>query len=266
MIVWLQLPDLPIHLYHKEVLISIGNLLGRTIKLDYHTLNQQRAKFARLAVEINLEKPLIPRVHLDGEWQKIEYENLPEVCFKCGKVGHSSTSCPKLRLVLQGERPTVAGILNSDSSAPAVTEPSADFGPWLIVSRKSRRNNRDQNRKGKEEMDVGKQSQGNGYKDGKNRSFKKESRDMNGRPHLPQLASQRATNYVKKIPTAGKNKEAPRKGKEKVISEEASSSKELLGPGPSFPSNSRLKPIRDSAGTSCSSPLVANGQPVPPPS
>ncbi|CAI0427373.1 unnamed protein product [Linum tenue] len=79
MIVWLQLPGLPIHLYHKEVLTSIGNLIGRTIKLDYHTLNQRRAKFARLAVEIDLGKPLIPRVHIDGEWQKVEYENLPEV-------------------------------------------------------------------------------------------------------------------------------------------------------------------------------------------
>ncbi|CAI0400101.1 unnamed protein product [Linum tenue] len=54
MIVWAQLPALKIHFYHREVLTTLGNLIGRTIKLDYHTLNQERAKFARIAVEVDL--------------------------------------------------------------------------------------------------------------------------------------------------------------------------------------------------------------------
>ncbi|CAL1381755.1 unnamed protein product [Linum trigynum] len=77
MIVWVQLPALKIHFYHREILTSLGNLIGRTIKLDYHTLTQQRAKFARLAVEVDLTKHLVPRIWLDDEWQKVEYENLP---------------------------------------------------------------------------------------------------------------------------------------------------------------------------------------------
>ncbi|CAI0421285.1 unnamed protein product [Linum tenue] len=76
MIVWVQLPALKIHFYHKEVLTTLGNLIGRTIKLDYHTLTQQRAKFARIAVEVDISRPLVPRIWLDDEWQKFEYENL----------------------------------------------------------------------------------------------------------------------------------------------------------------------------------------------
>ncbi|CAL1353807.1 unnamed protein product [Linum trigynum] len=233
MIVWLQLPGLPIHLYHKEVLTSIGNLIGRTIKLDYHTLNQQRAKFARLAVEIDLGKPLIPRVHIDGEWQKVEYENLLEVCFECGKVGHPSVSFPKVRLTPQTGALTVAGNLGVDSSdAMTVAEPSASFGPWMIVTKKSRRNNRDQNRKGKEESEEGKLNQGNGSRNGKNNLARKESGDSAGRPHHNPQYTQRTNISENKQMAVGKSKEEEKKGKEKVGLAGPPTSKGLLGPGP----------------------------------
>ncbi|CAL1401296.1 unnamed protein product [Linum trigynum] len=91
--VWVQLPALKVHFYHREVLTYLGNLIGRTIKLDNHTINRQRRKFARLAVEIDMSKPLVPRIFLDDQWQKVVYENLPMVCFECGKVGHNSDDC-----------------------------------------------------------------------------------------------------------------------------------------------------------------------------
>ncbi|CAI0418829.1 unnamed protein product [Linum tenue] len=112
MIVWVHLPELKIHFYHKEVLTTLGNLIGRTIKLDYHTLTQQRAKFARLAVEVDVSKPLVPRIWLDDDWQPVEYENLPVVCFECGKIGHSATTCPLLRSVSV----TVAADIVADGS------------------------------------------------------------------------------------------------------------------------------------------------------
>ncbi|CAL1377329.1 unnamed protein product [Linum trigynum] len=65
MIVWVRLPALKVHFYHHEALTSLGNLIGRTIKLNYHTINQQRRKFTRLAVEIDMTKPLVPRIFLD---------------------------------------------------------------------------------------------------------------------------------------------------------------------------------------------------------
>ncbi|CAI0418998.1 unnamed protein product [Linum tenue] len=138
MIVWVQLPAFPIHFYHKEVLFSLGNMIGRTIKLDYHTLHQQRARFARIAVEIDLSKPLITRVRLDGAWQYLEYENLPVCCFECGKVGHTKESCPNLRSPSPQRSIVVAG--GSPAPEPVTApEEKSGFGPWMLVTRKSRR-------------------------------------------------------------------------------------------------------------------------------
>ncbi|CAL1363578.1 unnamed protein product [Linum trigynum] len=143
MIIWVQLPAFPVHFYHKEVLFSLGNMIGRTIKLDYHTLHQQRARFARIAVEIDLAKPLVTRVRLDGAWQYLEYENLPVCCFECGKIGHTKETCPNLKPPSPPQLSlVVAGV--SPSPSPETTtapEEKSTFGPWMLVTRKSRRGN-----------------------------------------------------------------------------------------------------------------------------
>ncbi|CAN1762541.1 hypothetical protein LINPERHAP1_LOCUS8422 [Linum perenne] len=36
-VVWVRFSHLPIHLYHSQVLASLGNLVGRTIKIDFNT-------------------------------------------------------------------------------------------------------------------------------------------------------------------------------------------------------------------------------------
>ncbi|CAI0463399.1 unnamed protein product [Linum tenue] len=138
MVVWVQLPTFPIHLYHQEILFSLGNMIGRAIKLDFHTQHQQRVKFARMAVELDLSKPLVTRVRLDGKWQYIEYENLPKVCFECGKIGHSAETCPSLC------EPTLsivagAGFLSPEKGSEDTSEDKAGFGPWMQVTRRSRR-------------------------------------------------------------------------------------------------------------------------------
>ncbi|CAI0423208.1 unnamed protein product [Linum tenue] len=154
MIVWVQLPALKIHFYHREVLTTLGNLIGRTIKLDYHTLNQERAKFARLAVEVDISKALVPRIWLDDEWQKVEYENLPEVCFECGRIGHSAETCPTTcPAVVPAQLLITSG--TPPASPPEDTNPG--FGPWMLVTRKTRRSYREDQRKGKNDQDAGNQ-------------------------------------------------------------------------------------------------------------
>ncbi|CAN1122767.1 hypothetical protein LINPERHAP2_LOCUS1516 [Linum perenne] len=121
------------------VLASLGNLVGRTVKIDFNTQTVERGKFARIAVEINLDDPLPPVVLLDGAFQQVEYENLPNLCFECGRVGHEKLSCPS--------RPTLAspvqGLLGPTTAETVVASnppPAADsYGPWMIVARQSRR-------------------------------------------------------------------------------------------------------------------------------
>ncbi|CAN1217695.1 hypothetical protein LINPERPRIM_LOCUS1093 [Linum perenne] len=88
MVAWVCFPHLPIHFYHAQVLTSLGNLVGRTIKIDFNTQRAERGKFARMAIELDLSNPIPPVVLLDGVPQLVEYENLPTLCFNFDRVGH----------------------------------------------------------------------------------------------------------------------------------------------------------------------------------
>lgn len=70
-------------------------MIGELLKIDYNTDEEQRCKFARMAVVLNLEKPLVPRVWLNGKSKKVEYEGVPRVCSHCGVYGHVKEVCPK---------------------------------------------------------------------------------------------------------------------------------------------------------------------------
>ncbi|CAN1336798.1 hypothetical protein LINPERPRIM_LOCUS37313 [Linum perenne] len=137
MVVWVRFPHLPIHLYHAQVLTSLGNIVGKTVKINFNTQQAGRGKFARIAIEIDLEDPLPPVVLLDGVPQPVEYESLPNLCFKCGRIGHVSNRCPSNPTVdlLPPPGPQVEPT-TVKSSDPAVAE---KYGPWLLVCRRQNR-------------------------------------------------------------------------------------------------------------------------------
>ncbi|CAL1410346.1 unnamed protein product [Linum trigynum] len=141
MVMWVQFPAFPVHFYHKEILFSLGNMIDRAIKLDFHTQHQQRAKFVRIAVELDLSKPLVTRIRLDGQWQYIEYENLPACCFECGRIGHMSLCCPSLLPTVQNQHVGARG--SSPENFPGTSpEEKEGYGPWVQVTQRSRRANR----------------------------------------------------------------------------------------------------------------------------
>ncbi|CAN1805121.1 hypothetical protein LINPERHAP1_LOCUS24142 [Linum perenne] len=160
MVVWVRFPHLPILFYHPQILTALGNLIGKTIRIDSPTQNADRGKFARMAVEIDIDEPLAPVVELDGAWQKVEYENIPELCFSCGKIRHASDKgCPR---GTNGE--THVGELVSGGTSLALenaTNPTNN--PWMVVSRKHRRQRKNDGDPGKESRagNKGAGSQGN---------------------------------------------------------------------------------------------------------
>ncbi|KAJ8773828.1 hypothetical protein K2173_008291 [Erythroxylum novogranatense] len=134
-VVWVRFPDLPMSRYHPAILQAMGNLVGTTVKIDSTTQKQQRGKFARVAVEIDLTEPLVSRIELDGEEIKVAFEGLPQICFTCGRVGHSAEICQNKSIPYQD--PPV----NGDSNGKAIgdtqhlsnsgeTLPTA-YGPWV---------------------------------------------------------------------------------------------------------------------------------------
>lgn len=100
---WIRIQDLPIEYYDKHFLWKLGNKVGKTLKVDVHTIREnqnggdinitERGRFARISVKLNLDKKLIPRVKIRTRTYKIEYEGLNLICFACGKYGHHMESC-----------------------------------------------------------------------------------------------------------------------------------------------------------------------------
>lgn len=91
--VWVRIPRLPVHFYKRRFLEAIGNVLGKTIRIDYNTMKASRAKFAQMAIQLNLKKPLVDRFKVNGRGYKVEYEGFSEICFKCGRMGYIKEKC-----------------------------------------------------------------------------------------------------------------------------------------------------------------------------
>ncbi|KAG7579838.1 Ribonuclease H domain [Arabidopsis thaliana x Arabidopsis arenosa] len=93
--VWVRLSNLPVNLYHKSILMGIARGLGKPIRVDLTTLNFERARFARVCVEVNLAKPLKGTVVVNGERYYVAYEGLTNICSGCGVYGHLIHMCPR---------------------------------------------------------------------------------------------------------------------------------------------------------------------------
>jgi len=67
---------------------------ARLVKLDHPTELLSKGRFARMAAEIDLSKPLRPGCDEVYEnsyqpfWQSFKYEHIHLFCKKCGRVGH----------------------------------------------------------------------------------------------------------------------------------------------------------------------------------
>ncbi|KAL4340929.1 hypothetical protein GQ457_08G016820 [Hibiscus cannabinus] len=91
--VWVRLPRLPYRYYTKSLFRHIVGILGNVVRIDYNTDVASWGRFARLAVIVDLDKPLISGIIIDGQRQPVEYEGLPSICYGCGKYGHSKEVC-----------------------------------------------------------------------------------------------------------------------------------------------------------------------------
>ncbi|KAI9124595.1 hypothetical protein K1719_004517 [Acacia pycnantha] len=94
---WVRIPDFPMEFCIVESLGIIGNMIGKIIKIDRSTSIYDKGEFARICVEIDLQKPLLPVFTVSGEDKQIVHECLHLVCFECGQYGHSWDVCSNRR-------------------------------------------------------------------------------------------------------------------------------------------------------------------------
>ncbi|KAI9075829.1 hypothetical protein K1719_042196 [Acacia pycnantha] len=149
MVAWIRIPGLSFRYYHKSTLRAIGTLLGEVVKIDYMTETRGRGKYARVTILIDLLRPLIPWIKVDGKTYGIEYEGLPHICFACGKYGHTEKKCPDIVSSTNQVRPQDQGVTEGAGTTtatpsipirpPSVTdhtpeEASSPFGSWMQIA------------------------------------------------------------------------------------------------------------------------------------
>ncbi|KAI9107235.1 hypothetical protein K1719_021844 [Acacia pycnantha] len=123
-------------------------MIGKTLKIDRTTAFSEKGGFARMYVEVDLQKPLLLGFSHFGEESRFKYEGLHLVCFTCGRYGHrmdqytvttqskepgnSSSEAPSVATTVP-ENPPVKGVNemgNSDGNDKCV-----NYGPQMLVKR-----------------------------------------------------------------------------------------------------------------------------------
>lgn len=93
-------------------------------------MSQARQIFARICVEIDLQKPLVPMVHILGHGQTIKYEDLHMICFECGPVQPSVRSVPEETAASHDRRLGLMAPTEHSQQNQRYNYEEATFGPY----------------------------------------------------------------------------------------------------------------------------------------
>jgi hypothetical protein len=133
--VWVRLPKLLVEYYDKESLLLIGQALRPVLRVDFNTTSGAKGRFARLCIQLDLDKPLVKTVRMGRVRQAVVYEGIGLLCFNCGRIRHKLDRCSE-----RGGPSTIP--VAPDTSSPTSPHASDDvpnsFGPWMLVTRRKR--------------------------------------------------------------------------------------------------------------------------------
>ncbi|KAJ4836132.1 hypothetical protein Tsubulata_022221 [Turnera subulata] len=150
--VWVRFKGIPLDWYHSQVLLGLGDMVGSAVKIDERTTSTDRGRFAKVAVVVDLTKPLKGVITVDNEVFKVVYEGVPELCFTCGRADHTQLSCPER---VRDVESTEEGLTQRYQDAPNPSEPNPasghsraelpvtvkqpTIGEWMVVPPRTRR-------------------------------------------------------------------------------------------------------------------------------
>ena len=106
---WIQVHGVPRSWKSKDNLVHIGTEAGNVKEVE---LNEENVhlwnRFIRVRIDVEVSRPLksgifLPRKGLKDLWIGLKYEKLPDLCFKCGIMGHESKFCGCLPSTLSNE-------------------------------------------------------------------------------------------------------------------------------------------------------------------
>ncbi|XP_062028311.1 uncharacterized protein LOC133744183 [Rosa rugosa] len=96
--VWVRFWDLGFAYWDQQTLFEIASGIGTPLKLDPRTMNRTVGLFARILVDVDFSQPPHDKLRItraNGEVVVIgvEYESVPDICTRCGIVGHVAGTC-----------------------------------------------------------------------------------------------------------------------------------------------------------------------------
>ena len=121
---------------------------------------ESRGKFARLCIQVDVDKPLITTVMIGKLQQTVTYEGIHNLCFECGRMGYKREACPYvIRPVLPckaaekedaGDTGASTHSVHDVDSAGKILGPhgkddavqedvhEGSYGPWVVVARRKK--------------------------------------------------------------------------------------------------------------------------------
>lgn len=101
--IWIHLPELPMEFFRREVLQKIGNGVGETLKVDSHSVDGGKRRYAAICTLVKEHKMLPKKIYIGSHVQALLYVEGPWWCTTCNHVGHMEKTCPEKPPVLAGD-------------------------------------------------------------------------------------------------------------------------------------------------------------------
>ncbi|XP_026378686.1 uncharacterized protein LOC113273136 [Papaver somniferum] len=99
--VWVNFPGFGIEYWKEKMLMSMGDAIGRAIKVDDTTLKREVGYYASVLVEVDLARTVPHQIVVNSKYgsfeQEVQIPKLPKFCSHCKVVGHLVTECKVLR-------------------------------------------------------------------------------------------------------------------------------------------------------------------------
>ncbi|XP_019237198.1 PREDICTED: uncharacterized protein LOC109217412 [Nicotiana attenuata] len=113
--IWIRLVGLDLKYRGQAALTKIAGLVGKPVKADTATTRKEKLMYARVMVEVPLNKAYPYSVMFENELgqiieQEIKYEWKPTMCQQCKLFGHTDQQCRRpVEKKEQQEKPAIAG-------------------------------------------------------------------------------------------------------------------------------------------------------------
>lgn len=82
--------------------------------MDENAFKASRGKFAKVCVEVDLNRPVLLKFRLNRRVRHIEYEVFHQIYFHCGYFDHCLEGCPEV-IIAQKERGVGDGAMDRNS-------------------------------------------------------------------------------------------------------------------------------------------------------